>query len=81
MAGGCKMVQLLWKQAGKFLTKLDKELPCAPAIPFLDIHSPPPKIVENIYSHRNLYMIIFCSVTQNHKKWKCNQNIHQLMNG
>ena len=33
----CKMVQPLWKTVQQFLKKLKIELPCDPAITFLDI--------------------------------------------
>jgi len=35
----CKLVQPLWRAAWRFLKKLKIELPCAPAIPLLDIYS------------------------------------------
>ena len=35
----CKLVQPLWRAGWRFLKKLKIELPCAPAIPLLDIYS------------------------------------------
>ena len=35
----CKLVQLLWKTAWRFLKKLEIELPYDPAIPLLGIHT------------------------------------------
>ena len=34
----CKLVQPLWKTVWRYLRKLNTELPCDPAIPFLGIY-------------------------------------------
>ena len=51
--GLVKIVQPLWKT----VNKLSIHLLCDPAIPHLGIH---PR--ENIYSHKDLYMNVHCSI-------------------
>ena len=45
----CKLVQPLWRTVGRFLKKLEIELPYNPAIPLLGIHTEETRIERHVY--------------------------------
>ena len=49
----CKLVQPLWRTGGRFLTKLEIELPYDPAIPLLGIH------IEETRIERDMCTLMF----------------------
>ena len=51
----CKLVQPLWKTAGRCLKKLKIELPYDPAIPLLGIYMKNMKMNLKKYMHLNVY--------------------------
>ena len=60
------MVQPLWKTIQLFLKQLNIELSYDPEIPLLDMYVP--KIIEDRYPNKYLYMKVQSSITENSQK-------------
>ena len=70
----CKLVQPLWRTVWRFLKKLEIELPCDPAIPFLGIHT------EETRIERDTCTPIFITALDM-EGLGSNLDVHQQMNG
>ena len=62
-----KLLQPLWKTVWRFLRKLNLELPCDPAIPFLGIYSKKIHAPLGIHSKRSMHPYVHTSTM--HTSW------------
>ena len=71
----CKLVQPLWRTVWRFLKKLERELPYAPSIPLLGIHT------EEIRIERDTCTPMFITALFTIAGHGSNLDAHQQMNG
>ena len=71
----CKLVQPLWRTAGRFLKNLEIELPCDPAIPLLGIHTQETRNERDTCTPMFIAALFIIART-----WK-QPGVHQQMNG
>ena len=65
----CKLIQPLWRTEGRFLKKLEIELPCDPGIPLLDIY--PEKTIIQKESCTAMFIAAPFTIARTWKQPRC----------